>query len=177
MHQQRRQAISVLLTLLTFACCALSQDGSNGVSVSLSANGNTFSRKADTRIKVKVVNDSRQTLSLDSRKAVTISLSTPRKYSDCHRLDCFSASFFLGHSREIKPGASLEIEVDLADLYWNDMISAVYDTRQPKNMFVEVPSGSYYLFITIVVPVKNSTGNRVNSNQLLVKVDESTSRK
>jgi hypothetical protein len=174
MPQHGRQSISVLLTLLALSCCAFSQAGSDTVSVSLSAKDSAFSKRADAKIKVKVMNASRQTLKLDSRGGMRITLSKPRKYSECHWSDCFSANISFRHSREIKPAGSLEIDVDLADQYWNDIISSQYDFRQPENMFVEVPSGSYHLFVTIAVPVKNSTGKSFSSNQLLVTVDGSS---
>jgi hypothetical protein len=168
-----KQVFSVLLTLLAFSCCAFAQGGVK-VSLSLSANGNVFEPKGDTRIRVKVVNEGPQTLGLDNQRAVRIRLSRPRRYSDCHRSDCWGATFSLSHRREIGPAGSFEFEVNLVDLYWSDSISGFYDIRRPRNLFKAVPSGSYRLFVEVPLPKRNSVNNDVSSNDLVVKVEGSS---
>ncbi|HEX7723549.1 MAG TPA: hypothetical protein VF397_15420 [Pyrinomonadaceae bacterium] len=140
------------LCFLLSSSGALAQTVSKDIAVSISSSNTSFTSYAETIVKTKIINQTGQTIKIESSQAIRIMMTHPRRYMDCHRLDCFAANYSPGQSVSIPNGESFEFEVNLADLYWNDVISAVQDFHRPKNMFRALPSGAYELSVESYLP-------------------------
>jgi hypothetical protein len=93
----------------------------------------------------------------------------------CTRGDCLVATFSLPKQITPKPGASLEFDIALTDLYWNDIISSMIDLSQPRNFFEVVPAGTYTLIASVGFRATYSTNRdprviEVSSNSLTVEM-------
>jgi hypothetical protein len=89
---------------------------------------------------------------------------TKCRFGDCYIATTYWEKFFGIGERQ-------QIDVDLSDLYWKDLISNYTDTSRPKNFSRTVPPGRYYLFMNF--PLPNQAGMAAReaiSNVLVVTV-------
>jgi len=167
---------SAALLVLMSAFSVLSQTKVDAYGLSISVDESTFAPGQQAKVKARLENQTGHALCLNNLRSVSFELAKQSKpYEECHRSDCFGASFPLKGEKELKSGESVEFEVDLADLYWKDLILSGINFQNPKNMFEEVPSGDYYLSMELHLPAENSTKEdprvvSITSNKILVKM-------
>jgi hypothetical protein len=166
--------IAATLVLLALASDAFSQVNADNLSLSISANKTTFTPGQKAKVRARVENKTGQILKTDTI-SVSFNLSVYGKdLGKCRFPDCFVSDFALG--KKIENGGTFEFEVDLTDLYWNNLIASGIDFRRPKNMFKVIPSGDYHLFMAFQFPdEKNSTEGdprtiTITSNEILIKM-------
>jgi hypothetical protein len=154
MRVTNSKCLAAGLCFLLSSSGVLAQTASKTIAMSISSSNTSFTSDVETIVKTKIINQTGQTIKIESSQAIRIMMTHPRRYMDCHRLDCFAANYSVGQSVSIPNGESFEFEVNLADLYWNDVISAVQDVHRPKNMFRVLPSGSYELSVESYLPAR-----------------------
>jgi len=109
-------------------------------------------------------------------RAVQITLVKPGiKLYRCPRADCIGATFSLPNELTPRAGESVEFDIALNDLYWNDVIASQIDLSEPKNLFEVVPAGSYALSLSLAFRANYSTKGeprvvRVESNSVTVEI-------
>ena len=127
-------------------------------------------------MRAKIENKSVLPVSKDELSSLIVTLTKYGKAAeDCRRGDCFSSSYQLKNLNKLKNGESLELEINLANLYWKDIISSLYNFNEPKNMPEVIRPGSYYLSMSLSSPAANSTKQNprvmeIKSNKILVRV-------
>jgi len=151
---------SMLLLVCAFPCISAAQI-SEDVVLTISAEKDSLNLRESTKVRARIENRSRKPLLLRG-----VSLMLEREtgtwegetaHLTCIRGDCFFARFPFAGRRTIKPADSLIVEVDLAQLHWQDLTSSIYDFSEPKNLHSQITQGRYKLFIEHHVAAKNST--------------------
>jgi hypothetical protein len=142
-----------LLLVLLFSTNIYSQEQKITVDISLKETTLRTTAKS-VPVRVKITNMSDAALDTAEFASITFYFSKCPQAKKCEtRTDVYVAGReFKGES--LKKYQSLEFEVNLADLYWNDLISSIFDTTMPKNLFT-VPGANKYLFADIRIPLGN----------------------
>ena len=143
----------LLLLVCAFPCIAAGQI-SKEVVLTISAENEPLNLREATKVKARIENRGRKPLTLTG---VTVWLERETAYSTCIRGDCFVAASSFAKRKVIKPADSLVVEVDLAQLHWQDLTSSIYLSSQSKNLHSEITQGRYKLFIEHRVAAKGST--------------------
>jgi hypothetical protein len=158
---------------------AFSQVNPYKLTLSIFADNTTFTATAGQKAKVKarIENKTGQALKMDTL-AVTFNLSTHGKdLGKCRFRDCFVSNSIPG--KRIENGEAFEFEVNLAYLYWNNLIANGFDLRQPKNMFRVITSGEYQLFMEFAFPDEEHSTKAdprqiaIRSNEILIRLHAS----
>jgi len=132
----------------------------------------TQSAKVHVRIKWGPVAGAR----VDALRAVSFQLTeSGMNANDCARGDCFGATYRLPNRPLFRHGESIEIDTDLNELYWNDLISSLYGFMEPKNMAEAIHPGSYVLSMSVGFPAEHSTRKKprvvlIRSNFISIQV-------
>ncbi len=158
-----------LLCFLVLACAtaSFSQDTGETVNVALALDKSTFTASERIHLKVTIVNNTSKTIDTRSIPVTLVLAKRGITLTKCRYPDCFSANTFW--AKKFKPGETRTIEVDLTDLYWNELISSAYDSRRPKNFYQKIAPGDYSLLMQFVL--RTNPPVTVTSNELLIRVD------
>ena len=105
-------------------------------------------------VKVKITNMSDQIVNTADFGGIGFYFSKCPQAKKCQtRTDVYVAGKEF-KSESLKKYQALEFEVNLADLYWSDLISNIFDTTMPKNLFT-VPSANKYFFANVRIPIES----------------------
>jgi len=97
-------------------------------------------------VKVRVANRSRAALGREELGRLTFRLEkVGRAAGACAPGECLLASFRAAGAGVVGPGASFEVELDLADLHWRDVASDGGDVPGLKSITWELRPGDYHL--------------------------------
>jgi hypothetical protein len=101
-------------------------------------------------VKVKITNMSDQIVNTADFGGIGFYLSKCPQAKKCETRDdvYFAGSAVKGE--KLKKYQSLETEINLADLYWQDLILSTFDTSLPKNLFT-VPTANKYFFADVKI--------------------------
>lgn len=118
-------SISISLFLLLIVPAASAQTETNDFILSITVEQNLFSLARSAKVRVKIENQSGHTVAVKELRSISINLTRYERNSGvCWRDDCLGASFPLRNRSKLKNGESVQFEVNLADLYWKDVISS-----------------------------------------------------
>lgn len=126
-----------------------SQDQKIEVEISLK-NPNVRMTAKSVQVKVKITNMSDRTISTSDFEWLGLSLSKCPQADKCQVRGETSVASAVIKSERLKKYQSVEFEVDLANLYWNDITSSVIDFNQPKNL-ITVPFTHKYLSAKLAI--------------------------
>ena len=166
MNWHRPLTVSFILAALSGATVTetSSQNRLAGVDVSITTEKTQFNSPEPAAVHIVVANNSSQPLNGDDL-SVSLHLSQHGNHLErCRRPDCYVA--YTPWAETLSPGAKRELDVDLTDLYWNELISSQIDSRKPKNLYSKVPRGSFSLLV-----VCRFRGTSVTSNVIEVTLD------
>jgi hypothetical protein len=169
--------ISAALLVLSFTRPGFAQVKANNLILSISTDEMTFTAGRQAKVRARVENKTGQVLKTG---AIPVSFHLSiygRDLGKCRYPDCFVS--YLAPGKEIENGGTLELEVDLVDLHWKNLIASGINLRRPENMFEVITTGKYQLFMAFQVPDKqNSTEGdpgtiTITSNEISVMVEGS----
>jgi len=139
----------VAATLILLLCppSGYSQINPDALHVSISLAETTLSPERKIKVSVRIENKTGKTIVTGDAQTRFMLSKYGKDSAKCRWDECFSSA--APPSKVIKNGETVEFEVDLAKLYWNNSISSQYDFRQPPNMFKAVIPGDYSLYMGI----------------------------
>jgi len=118
------------------------------ISIQLTVNSREFVRSSKPTATITVENRSGSTFFMRELAEFSLKLESSNIFNDnCGFNECFTA--LVGRTESIENGGSLSFSVKLSDLYWHNSISSSLNLRYPKNLFTDVPAGSYKLYARI----------------------------
>jgi len=140
----------LFFTILLFSVNIYSQE--QKITVEISLKETTIRKLAKSvPVKVKITNMSDQTVNTADFGGIGFYLSKCPQAKKCETIDDVYTASDAVKGGNLKKYQSLEIEVNLADLYWQDLISSIFDVSAPKNLFT-VPSANKYFFADVKLP-------------------------
>ena len=153
---------------VVFACVegSFAQTAVEPVNITLALDKSTFTQGESIHLRVVIANNTRRPI---NTRSIPVSLYVTKRgitMTKCRFPDCFSAATYW--AKKFKAGETRTLEVDLTNLYWNELIASGFDLRQPKNFYQKIAPGEYSLFMQFDLRTNPVT---VTSNVLIIRVE------
>jgi hypothetical protein len=91
---------------------------------------------------------------------------------DYRSRELFTAELMLKLS--LRKRKVFELDVNLAALTWRDALSSGINLTNPKNLFLDLPTGDYYMFVQLPIRSRSSSGNHdadtIASNEVAISI-------
>jgi hypothetical protein len=157
MNRRSRLVILFFLSALapSFVGKSASQTKLGALHLSIALDKTHFASPEPVRVRVTVANNTGDTI---NTKTIPVSFYLSRYGTDlakCRFPDCFIAGTYW--AKQFANRESQNLEVNLTDLYWNELLSSQIDLRRPKNFYEKLPLGKYSLFMEFLFPDPKST--------------------
>ena len=164
---------SLLIALLTFG--SFPQANAEKLTLSITVPDAHFTKGQNSRVHLKIKCGPLPGAKAKTFDSVWIRMNRSRRAkSYCTRDDCFGATYRLSSPLPLEEGQLIELDIDMNELYWADIILSVVDPSEPKNMAQVIGPGSYFLYVTVNLQANSTSKSpqtvEASSNSITVEM-------
>lgn len=164
---------SLSLFLPVYSPKGFSQTNLDKLHLSISLEKTTLDPHKKIKVRVTVENQTGRTIKTGSIPVLFRLSKLDKPSANCTLSDCFEAATYW--AKEFKDGKKYVTEVQLTDLYWEDVVLCGTDLHRSKNMSKAILPNEYNLLLEFHFSDKTREDDPrviiIKSNAILVKVE------